>query len=247
MTQATLAPDNWQSRIPTSYGRAILGGFLVLASFCGGFGLWAATAPISGAVIASGVMRASGQNKLVDHLDGGVITSIPVHEGETVKAGDVLLTIDTTRTTAERDRISMALMSATAQLARARAEQNGAEHLVLPEPLRREAEAAGASGDIAAGACCFCFPSQGLRKDEVLGTVLLGAGAGKLGGGRHEGHADAITFGGGAGRVDGEQNVACLHRLAFVHRNGGDHATVKVVDELVLAAGSHDTRCDDGS
>jgi HlyD family secretion protein len=148
MTQATPAPDNWQSRIPTSYGRAILGGFLVLASFCGGFGLWAVTAPISGAVIATGVMRASGQNKLVDHLDGGVIASIPVHEGEAVKAGDILLTIDTTRTTAERDRISLALMSATAQLARARAEQTGAKHLVLPETLKRNAAAAGATGDI---------------------------------------------------------------------------------------------------
>lgn len=122
---------------------------MILAAFCGSFGLWAATAPISGAVLASGVVRASGQNKLIDHLEGGVIATIPVQEGDAVMAGDILLTIDTTRTRAERDRISMAVISATAQLARCRAEQTGALELVLPADLEKQALAAGVEGDIA--------------------------------------------------------------------------------------------------
>jgi HlyD family secretion protein len=149
MTRRLTKPGNWQSRIPVSYARACFSGVLIVALFGGSFGLWAATVPISGAVVAFGVVRASGQNKLVDHLDGGVIATIPVQEGEAVMAGDVLLTIDTTRTTAERDRLKMALIAATAQLARARAEQKGAEQLILPAELEDDAQETGVSDDIA--------------------------------------------------------------------------------------------------
>jgi len=148
MSKTAAAKPGWQKDIPTSYGKAVAMGFLVSLSFCGGLGYWAATAPISGAVVASGVVKASGQNKLVDHLDGGVIASIPVREGERVSAGSVLLTIDTTRTVAERDRVKMALISAAAQLARARTEQRGDERLNFPAALEADAAAMGVSDDL---------------------------------------------------------------------------------------------------
>lgn len=146
---ASSEKSGWQQAIPTSYGKAVLLGLLVSLGFCGSLGYWAATAPISGAIVAAGVVKASGQNKLVDHLDGGVIASIPVREGERVPAGGVLLTIDTTRTLAERDRVKMALISASAQLARARAEQRGDRILSFPAKLEADAAAMGVSEDLA--------------------------------------------------------------------------------------------------
>ena len=42
-----------------------------------GFGVWGNTAPISGAVIATGVFVTTGQNKTIQHLEGGVIREDP--------------------------------------------------------------------------------------------------------------------------------------------------------------------------
>lgn len=148
MTAQPAPGSGWQQEVPTSYGKSVALGLMVGLAFCGGFGYWAATAPISGAIVAAGVIRASGQNKLVDHLDGGVIASIPVREGERVTKGSVLLTIDTTRTVADRDRVKMALIQASAQMTRARAEQRGDEQLSFPASLEADAAAMGVSEDL---------------------------------------------------------------------------------------------------
>ena len=49
-----------------------------------GFGAWAALAPLDGAVVASGSFVANGQNKQVQHLEGGIIRDLRVREGDIV-------------------------------------------------------------------------------------------------------------------------------------------------------------------
>ena len=57
---------------------------------------WAKMTMISGAIIAHGQAVVHGKPKLVQSLDGGEVRSISVTDGQTVKAGEVLLTLDPT-------------------------------------------------------------------------------------------------------------------------------------------------------
>src|SRR5690606_13659748 len=62
----------------------------------GGFGVWAGFAPLAAAVIAQGSFVATGQNKIVQHLEGGVIKEILVSEGDHVTEGQPLVQLDET-------------------------------------------------------------------------------------------------------------------------------------------------------
>ncbi|KNG94707.1 HlyD family type I secretion periplasmic adaptor subunit [Pseudaestuariivita atlantica] len=72
-------------------------GVLSLAILVGGFGYWAATANISGAIIASGQIEVDQNRQVVQHPDGGVVEDILVDEGDVVEAGDVLIRLDPVR------------------------------------------------------------------------------------------------------------------------------------------------------
>ena len=67
-----------------------------LLAGCGGFGLWAAWAPLNGAVVVAGTFVATGQNRLVQHLEGGIVKEIRVREGDLVEAGKVVVRLDDT-------------------------------------------------------------------------------------------------------------------------------------------------------
>lgn len=71
-------------------------GLIALFVLVGGFGFWAATTHISGAIIASGSIEVDQNRQVVQHPDGGVVADIVVDEGDTVEAGDVLLRLDPT-------------------------------------------------------------------------------------------------------------------------------------------------------
>ena len=60
----------------------------------GGFGLWAALAPLTSAAVAPGVVKVDTYRKTVQHLEGGIVRQILVHDGDTVKQGQVLVTLD---------------------------------------------------------------------------------------------------------------------------------------------------------
>jgi len=125
----------WQSRVPTDLRLPVLGGTLVIVAFVAAFGLWAALAPLSRAVVAAGIVQASGQNLVIEHLEGGIVSEITVAEGDRVSAGDVMILLDDTRAIAERDRVTAALVAAEAGLARALAERDGRQALEFPSDL----------------------------------------------------------------------------------------------------------------
>ncbi len=87
---------NWYDDVPRSVRRHVIFGMLLIFSAFGGFGVWATTAPLAAAVISQGSFIATGRNKIVQHLEGGIIQSIFVSEGETVAAGQVLVRLDET-------------------------------------------------------------------------------------------------------------------------------------------------------
>lgn len=110
-------------------------GWLILAIVFGVFGVWAATAPLSGAVVATGEMAASSNTKTVRHRDGGVVSAIHVEEGDRVAASDLLVELDPTSVSAELERIRGRQLVAAATNARLMAEARGAQEIDFPSML----------------------------------------------------------------------------------------------------------------
>ncbi|QDX30075.1 HlyD family type I secretion periplasmic adaptor subunit [Dickeya poaceiphila] len=79
-----------------------LGWWLALVGF-GGFLLWALLAPLDKGVAVAGNVVVSGNRKVIQHMQGGIIDRIQVKEGDRVVAGQVLLTLNAVdaRTTSE--------------------------------------------------------------------------------------------------------------------------------------------------
>lgn len=83
-----------RSRDPWSPLRPVVTGLLGLAVLVLGFGVWAFSANISGAVIASGRLEVERNRQIVQHADGGTVKELLVREGQQVAAGEVMLRLD---------------------------------------------------------------------------------------------------------------------------------------------------------
>jgi HlyD family type I secretion membrane fusion protein len=79
----------------------VLVGSVAAMFLVGALGGWAATSELSGAVIASGMVKVDKDLRAVQHLDGGIIRTITVKKGDAVAAGQVLFTLDDTQLRAE--------------------------------------------------------------------------------------------------------------------------------------------------
>ncbi|MDO5758296.1 MAG: HlyD family type I secretion periplasmic adaptor subunit [Rhodobacterales bacterium] len=125
----------WYADVPRSVSKfAILGFVLMLVTF-GGFGAWAFRAPLAAAIIAQGSFVATGRNKIVQHLEGGIIKEIVVREGDFVKKDQLLLRLDRTAASANQRELEMrkARLEATEQ--RILAEYAGKPELIFSEEL----------------------------------------------------------------------------------------------------------------
>ena len=69
-------------------------GLLVLAVGFGGFLLWAGFAPLDEGVPTIGMVTLDTKRKTVQHLSGGIVKEVLVHEGQRVKEGEPLLRLD---------------------------------------------------------------------------------------------------------------------------------------------------------
>jgi HlyD family secretion protein len=105
----------------------------------GGFGIWAFRAPLAAAVMAQGSFVATGQNKVMQHLEGGIIAEILVREGETVSAGQPIVRLDGTLASATKRELDVRRARLEATEARLLAEHRGADRLLFPASLTDKA------------------------------------------------------------------------------------------------------------
>jgi adhesin transport system membrane fusion protein len=88
--------------------------------------VWAAWAPVDKVVRAEGRIIPSTRAQLVQHLEGGIVRDIRVREGQSVKAGDILLSLSSSQASTDvqqgRNRVDVL----KAQQARLKAEAEGA-------------------------------------------------------------------------------------------------------------------------
>src|SRR5438128_10443984 len=108
-------------------------GLAVVAILAGGLGGWASTAQISGALIAPGQIVVESNVKKVQHPTGGVVGELRAHDGDVVKAGDVVVRLDDTVTKANLAIVTKNLDAAQARGARLQAEQRGIDKIDFPE------------------------------------------------------------------------------------------------------------------
>jgi hemolysin D len=103
---------------PSPIGRAIAG--VIALMFCAAL-LWAAVGTIDIVASATGKIVPSGRTKVVQPFETGVVRAIRAQDGQTVKAGDVLIELDPTTNAAERDHLRDDLMAEQLNIARLRA------------------------------------------------------------------------------------------------------------------------------
>jgi multidrug efflux pump subunit AcrA (membrane-fusion protein) len=121
--------------VSDSIWRQSLAGWSIIALFFGGFGYWAATAPLNGAVVAQAVVKVEGNRKSVQHLDGGIVKEMRIKEGDRMKAGDVLIVLDDSQARAEFQVFTQQHLVLRATEERLKAELARAAAMAMPADL----------------------------------------------------------------------------------------------------------------
>lgn len=117
----------WYAEVPRSIWKQTAFGLVLITVAFGGFGTWAFTAPLASAIIAQGSFVATGQNKIVQHLEGGIIKEILVNEGDQVRLDQPLIKLDETaaQTNARQLFLRMARLEAISARLNAQVQGNG--------------------------------------------------------------------------------------------------------------------------
>lgn len=110
-------------------------GLAMIVVLVGGFGGWATTSELSGAVIASGTVIVETVDKKVQHPTGGIVKEILVHDGSPVEEGQVLVRLDDTVTRSSLGVLRSQFDENTARRARLLAERDGSDSIAFPEAM----------------------------------------------------------------------------------------------------------------
>src|ERR1700674_4115907 len=95
-------------------------GVTLIALFCLALA-WATFGHVDIVATADGKIVPSGRTKLIQPFETGVVRAIHIHDGQRVKAGESLIELDPTMTTAEQDRFKGDLIAAHLDVARLKA------------------------------------------------------------------------------------------------------------------------------
>lgn len=123
----------WYSEVPRSIWKQTTIGLILIAATFGGFGSWAVTAPLAAAVIAQGSFVATGQNKIVQHLEGGIIKELLVSEGDHVRLDQPLVQLDETAARANERQLFLRKARLEAIVARLNAEVGDSDTIAFPK------------------------------------------------------------------------------------------------------------------
>jgi HlyD family secretion protein len=141
MTQDTSGAASGELRGARRSIRAhLITGLVLVLVLAGGFGGWASTVPISGALIAPGAVVVDSNVKKVQHPTGGVVGEVRVRDGDTVKAGDIVVRLDETVVKASLAIVVKTLNGVWARAARLEAEQRGLDAIKFPPQLTDRAD-----------------------------------------------------------------------------------------------------------
>jgi HlyD family secretion protein len=128
--------EEWHRGVSANVRWPILIGTAILTICVGGFGAWTFLAPLEGAVVVSGSFVATGQNKHVQHLEGGILRDVLVKEGDLVEVGQTLLRLDATSASSKLRRLVLRDHRLRIMKARLEAELDGRSSFSVPDDLK---------------------------------------------------------------------------------------------------------------
>lgn len=143
-------------------------GVLISVIGFGGFLLWGTTANLAKGVSAQGIVVVEGKRKTVQHLEGGIVKEIFVRDGVKVKAGDLLVQLDGTKTQAQSNLLSIRLNTTIATLDRLSAEQKQADKLEFSAEILAQADNLDVAQIINVQKTLF-----NVRKDQLSGQASI--------------------------------------------------------------------------
>ena len=128
--------DSQKSGRPSSSNKQVIAiGLAFVALIFLGLGAWAATAPLARAISAPAVLVVKGERKKVQHLEGGIVSNLFISEGDLVKEGQILLSLDPLQANANVERYYNQLDQLLAKEARLAAELRGDEYITFSGPI----------------------------------------------------------------------------------------------------------------
>ena len=113
--------------------------FILMAGLFAGFGYWAYESEIDIVSVAVGEVKPSSRVQNVQHLEGGIVDELLVHEGDYVSAGDPLLSLSAIRSEADLEELHVRLLSLRIDRIRLTALAEERDAVDFPEELVSEA------------------------------------------------------------------------------------------------------------
>ncbi|MDO0947457.1 HlyD family type I secretion periplasmic adaptor subunit [Chromohalobacter israelensis] len=120
---------------PTSDKRYWRIGLLILLLAFGGFGGWSLWAELAVAVVAPGSVSVESFKKTIQHYEGGIVSELPVSDGDYVEAGDTLVVLDKTQVQSQLSTARSQYLINRAAEVRLLTEQAGKDTLNFPQEL----------------------------------------------------------------------------------------------------------------
>lgn len=140
MSASEISEESMNQTARRDEKRAVrLGWLLVLAGF-GGFLLWALFAPLDKGVMVNGSVVISGNRKVVQHNQGGIIDKIQVKDGDRVEVGQILLTLNEVDARSASEGLDGQYLQLVAREGRLLAEQQRLSDMVMTPRLQPLAE-----------------------------------------------------------------------------------------------------------
>jgi HlyD family secretion protein len=115
----------------------IVGGLSLVVVLVIGCGGWAAIAKLEGAIVASGTVKVDENLKEVQHRDGGIVKTLSIRQGDFVREGQILATLDDVQIKAELLIVRSQLGEALGRQARLIAERDNLPSIEFPADLGR--------------------------------------------------------------------------------------------------------------
>jgi membrane fusion protein, type I secretion system len=139
MTLAPLLPQNiagsqleqpvpllpWMNAPHPPTRGVVLLGLISMAIFIGGFSAWSFFAPLAEAAIAEGVISVEREHRIIANQEGGSVQELLVHNGDHVRAGQVLIRMNDAQASATAETAKAQRWTLLAQLARLDSEAAG--------------------------------------------------------------------------------------------------------------------------
>jgi len=132
-----VAHDVALHEVNTDAGKHTRLGWLIVLAGVGGFLLWATLAPLDKGVPVSGTVTVATNRKAIQHQSGGTVDDILVKEGDTVKAGQVLVRMNEVQAKSNAETSRAQYFTARASEARLIAERDGAKSITFSPELEK--------------------------------------------------------------------------------------------------------------